>query len=375
MPHQPVQVVILGATGSIGQSTLKVLQAHPEHFRLLGAAAHSNENALREIARRFHTPHTALFSRSGLPGLLELASLPQADVVIVATTGTSGLQPMLAALREGKTVGLASKEILVLGGRTVMQAVQQLPGQLLPVDSEHNALFQCLRARPDPSAQNIRKLLLTASGGPFLHHSHAELQSVTFQQALRHPNWDMGTKITLDSATMANKGLEMIEARWLFDIDPDRIQIVIHPQSIIHSMVEFLDGSVIAQLSPPSMTFAIQHVLSFPESLPPSSPSLDFTRISSLELRPPDETKFPCLRLARQSLQSGDATPALFNAANAVAVEAFANEQISFTQIPELIEDCLQQHGPVPAAELDHLPELENDLLNYARHRLQILRS
>lgn len=371
MSSQPSKVVLLGATGSIGQSTLKVLRAHPNDFHLIGAAAHSNRNALQSIASEFNCPHTTLFSESGMDGLRQLASLPEADRVIVATTGTSGLLPMLDALQAGKTVGLASKEILVLGGETVMNEVRRLPGRLLPVDSEHNALFQCLQARHD-QPDSVRQLILTASGGPFLHHTTRELQSVSLKEALRHPNWDMGSKITIDSASMANKGLEMIEARWLFDIPPKRIQIVIHPQSIIHSMVEFTDGSVIAQLSPPSMTFAIQHVLSFPQSLPPAVPGMDFSRIQSLELRPPDESRFPCLRLAREALIAGGATPALFNAANSVAVDAFSQQRIGFTTIPALIEDCLSLHGPLPPASLHELDSLEQNLLQLARDQLQI---
>ncbi|NBD38612.1 MAG: 1-deoxy-D-xylulose-5-phosphate reductoisomerase [Verrucomicrobia bacterium] len=368
MESLPRNVVLLGATGSIGENTLAVIAAHPGLFRLLGAAAHSNAEALRGIAHRFEVPHTRLFRESGMEGLVELAALPEADVIVVATTGIDGLRPMLAALEAGKVVGLASKEILVVGGEVVMAAVKACPGRLLPVDSEHNALFQCLDGRE--AAPSVRRLLLTASGGPFLHHTRREMEAVTLEEALRHPNWAMGPKITIDSATMANKGLEMIEARWLFDVPPEAIDVVLHPQSLIHSLVEFIDGCLLAQLSPPSMTFALQHVLGYPERMEPTSEPLDLMKIHHLELRPPDWGKFPCLRLAREALRGGGALPALFNAANSVAVEAFLAKRIPFSGIARIIEETLARNVPALPG-LDELTLFEESLRKTAAEQLQ----
>ncbi|MEX0326661.1 MAG: 1-deoxy-D-xylulose-5-phosphate reductoisomerase [Puniceicoccaceae bacterium] len=363
------KVVLLGATGSIGESTLAVIRQNPDRFELLGAAANRNEEALKAIAAEFSVPHQALFRDCGVDGLLELATLEEADVVIVATTGTIGLRPTLAALEAGKTVGLANKETLVLAGQFVMPVAAESPGTLLPVDSEHNAIFQCLKGCREKA--HLRRILLTASGGPFLHYTQEELKHVTLEDALRHPNWDMGTKVTIDSATMANKGLEMIEARWLFGVDPEQIEVVIHPQSIIHSMVEFIDGSVIAQMAPPSMTFPIQHVLAWPDKVQPSHPSLDFSLIHRLELRPPDLEKFPCLRLARESLVTGGLSPAIYNAANEVAVAAFCDKAISFATIPRLVEECLQKASFAAPSSLEELLSLESDLLEFSRSLLK----
>ena len=363
-------VVLLGATGSIGENTLAVLRAFPDRFRLAGVAANRNGGALQAIVDEFKVPHARLFSERGVDGLLELATLAEADVVIIATTGTIGVRPTIAALEAGKTVGLANKETLVLAGAFVMEAARRSGARLLPVDSEHNALFQCLEGLGE--RRHLRRILLTASGGPFLRHTWRELKTVTPADALRHPNWDMGQKVTIDSATLANKGLEMMEARWLFDLKPDQIQVVIHPQSIIHSMVECIDGSVIAQLSPPSMTFPIQHVLAWPDRVEqPTRPGLDFSRIQQLELRPPDEDKFPCLRLARQALVAGGIAPAIFNAANEVAVEAFLAGRLSFRSIPRLIEACLQKGGFASPSTLAELLEMEAALNTHAREQLK----
>jgi 1-deoxy-D-xylulose-5-phosphate reductoisomerase len=352
---EPRKIVLLGATGSIGESTCTVLRQHPDQLQLVGAAAHSDAAGLEAIGKAFNVSHLSLFQKEGPEGLMRLATLPEADVIVIATTGTIGLFPMLAALEAGKTVALASKEILVLGGEQVMARVRSAPGTLLPVDSEHSALFQCLQARKEAP----RRLILTASGGPFLRWTLEELKHVTVAAALRHPNWDMGRKITIDSATMANKGLEMIEARWLFDFAPEQIVVRIHPQSIIHSMVEFQDASIIAQLSPPSMTFPIQLALTWPSSLSAPSPGLDLDRIHTLELRPPDETKFPCLRLAREALLSGGNACAYYNTANAVAVDAFLENRIPFLAIPQLIENTLSKARLHETVGLEDLHELE----------------
>jgi 1-deoxy-D-xylulose-5-phosphate reductoisomerase len=362
------QVVLLGATGSIGENALEVIRAHPGRFTLCGIAANRNAKALEEVREEFDVPHHALFETEGLEGLVRLATLPEADVVIIATTGTIGLRPTIAALEAGKTVGLANKETLVLGGRFVMPLARSRPGSLLPVDSEHNAIFQCLQGR---EKGDLHQILLTASGGPFLHHTRRELAGVGTKEALAHPNWDMGPKITVDSATMANKGLEMIEAAWLFDLQPEQIRVVIHPQSIIHSMVEFRDGSVIAQLAPPSMTYPIQQVLSYPEMIESPRPGLDFTRIHQLELRPPDTGKFPNLRLAAEALRSGGLAPAIYNAANQVAVEAFLKGRLDFLEIPVLVSRCLEKADWPPPATLEELILLERELLAFARAQLK----
>ncbi len=365
---EPRRIVLLGATGSIGENTLAVIRRHRQRFRLVGVAANRNAAALAAIAAEFAVPHRVLFQEEGTEGLVRLATLPEADVVVVATTGTIGVRPTVAALRAGKTVGLANKETLVLAGRHIMPLAGGGPGRLLPIDSEHNAIFQCLEGLRDPT--HLHRILLTASGGPFLHYTARELGQVTPAEALRHPNWDMGPKVTVDSATLANKGLEMMEARWLFGLEPHQIEVVIHPQSIIHSMVELRDGAVLAQLAPPSMTFPIQYVLAWPERLEPCAPRLDFDRIHRLELRPPDADKFPCLRLARQALRQGGLAPALFNAANEAAVAAFLENRLGFLAIPRLIEDCLEQAAFTEPASLDELLDLEPQLLEFARSRI-----
>jgi 1-deoxy-D-xylulose-5-phosphate reductoisomerase len=360
----PKKVVLLGATGSIGENTLKVIREHPDKFQLLGIAANQDAANLEQIGDEFQVPHRKLFKDSGLDGLLELATLPEADVVIVATTGTIAVKPTIAALESGKRVGLANKETLVLAGSFVMPVANSSKGQLLPVDSEHNAIFQCLEGMREK--RHLKRILLTASGGPFLHHTQRELEYVTLEDALKHPNWDMGRKVTIDSATMANKGLEMIEAHWLFGVDHEAIDVVIHPQSIIHSMVEFIDGSVIAQMAPPSMTYPIQHVLAYPDKVTPSHETLDFSRIYKLELRPPDLDKFPCLSLARDCLATGGIAPAVFNAANEVAVQAFLEEKISFLNIPKLIDESLQKADFSIPSTIDELISLQSTLIQFS---------
>ncbi|MDR2844551.1 MAG: 1-deoxy-D-xylulose-5-phosphate reductoisomerase, partial [Puniceicoccales bacterium] len=306
-------IVLLGATGSIGDSTLKVARKHPDRIRIGAVAANSRFEPLAAIAREFSVPHVALFDRAaaaaarasglfpqgttiheGPEGLIALATLESAQMVVMAVVGTLGLHPALAAIRAGKTLALASKEILVLAGKFVMAEAARVGVPILPLDSEHNAIFQCLHDAPH---RHVDKLILTASGGRFRDATVEEMRTVTPAQALRHPNWDMGPKVTVDSSSMANKGLELIEARWLFDIPQERIEIVVHPQSLIHSMVQFIDGSILAQLSPPSMTFAIQHSLLYPDRAAGVVPTLDFSQVLRLDIRPPDYAKFPCLGL------------------------------------------------------------------------------
>lgn len=363
--NAPRHVVLLGATGSIGQSTLAVIRRHPEQFRLAGMAARRNRAALQALSREFDGSRACLFEESGMEGLVELATLPEADVVVVATTGTTGILPTIAALEAGKTVALANKEALVYAGQFVMAAARHGAGTLLPADSEHNAIFQCLDGMRDP--RHLERIILTASGGPFLHHTRTELAAVTVGQALKHPNWEMGDKVTLDSATLANKGLEIIEAHWLFNLPADSIEVVIHPQSLIHSMVEFRDGSLLAQLAPASMTFPLQHALTYPDKLEPTVSRLDLGLIRQLELRPPDTDKFPCLRLAREALEAGGMAPAVYNTANEVAGQAFLEKSIPFLAIPKLIEHCMIRLELADPSSLEELLGREAEIRAFAR--------
>lgn len=363
-------VMLFGATGSIGDNTLQVLRGAGGRLRLAGAAAQRNWRGLAEVAREFRPPAVALGDPAaaaaarasgafpagcrvlaGPEGLCELAAAAEAEIVLMAISGTAGLRPTLAALGAGRTVALASKEVLVLAGRWVTAAARAAGRPLLPVDSEHNAIFQCLRGAEGP--REVARLLLTASGGPFREWSAERLAAARPADALRHPTWAMGRKITVDSATMANKGLELIEAHWLFGLPEDRLDVVVHPQSVVHSMVEFVDGAVLAQLSPPSMTFAISYALFYPERWPGVQPSLDFTRPRRLDFEPPDAARFPCLGLARAALRAGGAAPAVFNAANEVAVEAFLAERLPFPGIPATIEATLAELAGHPAEALD----------------------
>jgi 1-deoxy-D-xylulose-5-phosphate reductoisomerase len=362
------RIVLLGATGSIGENTLRVIAAHPDKLELVGIAARKNHAHLAQTAARFRVPHVAIFDdaayadarksnpfpagtslHGGAAGLVELARLPEADLVLIAVVGTAGLEPALAALAAGKDLALASKEVLVLAGKFVMDAARRHGATLLPVDSEHNAVFQCLQGHPHTG---VRRIVLTASGGAFRDLPLNRLADVTPADALKHPNWAMGPKITVDSATLANKGLELIEARWLFNLRPDQCTAVLHPQSIVHCLVEFSDGAMLAQLSPPSMTFPIQHALLHPERAPGVDSTLDFTKLLGLDFRPVDETRFPCFRLARNALAAGGAAPGIFNAANEIAVAAFLEEKIPFLAIPQVIEQTLQT---IPNSEPDSL--------------------
>ena len=351
-------VVLLGSTGSIGTSTIKVARDLPDHLRLLGLAAGNNSQLLLEQTRQFqpaaisiHDPSKASQLRealgttvevcSGAEGLLRLATLPAADIVLIAIVGTAGLQPALAAIRAGKDIAVASKEILVMAGEIVMREARKYGVRVLAVDSEHSAIFQCLDGRP---ASAVRNLWLTASGGPFRQTPQSEFAGITVERALKHPSWVMGTKITIDSATLFNKGLEMIEARWLFGIDMDRVQVLVHPQSIVHSMVEFVDGCLLAQLSTPDMCLPIQYALTYPERVGSDRVQTDFTRIGTLTFEAPDGERFPALALARRAGEVGGTLPAVLNAANEVAVAAFVNRQIAFPEITETVRRVMDAH-------------------------------
>lgn len=369
------RVVLLGATGSIGENTLRVIAAHSDRLELVGIAARQNSDRLVEIARQFSVRHLGLYdpaaftaarARQDLPadarlyggpeGLVELACLPEADLVLVGMVGTRALHPTLAAIEAGKTIALANKEILVLAGKFMMAAARRRQVRIFPVDSEHSAVFQCLEGS---SRAAVDRIYLTASGGSLRHATAEQLASVTPAQALKHPNWSMGPKITVDSATLANKGLELIEAQWLFDLRPSQLECVIHPQSIIHALVRFADGSLLAQLAPPSMTFPIQYALLHPERLPPVEPSLDLGRLLTLEIGPPDFGRFPCLALARQAMEAGGLAPAIYNAANEVAVAAFLAERVPFLAIPLIIDKTLQQIDSIEPSVLEEVLEAD----------------
>jgi 1-deoxy-D-xylulose-5-phosphate reductoisomerase len=338
-------VAILGSTGSIGQSALAVVDAHPTRLRVVGLAAGGNAARLAEQVERYQPSRAALATEVGPQGLIDVATHPDADVVLFASSGTAALDAVLAAIEAGKTIALANKEILVMAGALVMAAARSRGVAVLPVDSEHNAIHQCLHERP---ASDVRRLILTASGGPFRRLGANELNTVTAEDALRHPTWVMGQKITIDSATLMNKGLEVIEARWLFDVGADAIDVLVHPQSIVHSMVEFVDGSVIAQLGVTDMRLPIQYAFSYPERWTTPLPPLDLARAGRLEFEPPDTGRFPCLALAFRALRGPEGLPIVLNAANEVAVAAFLEARLPFTGIASTIAqvmDAFEQEG------------------------------
>lgn len=372
------RIVLLGATGSIGESTLRVIAAHRDRLELVGIAAQRNHVRLAEIARQFGVRHVALHDpaalaaarasaafptgtqfHGGVEGLCHLATMPEADTVLLAVVGTAGLQPALSAIAARKTIALASKEILVMAGKFVMAAAKANGVRLLPVDSEHNAVFQCLEGR---ASADVRRLVLTASGGAFRDWPLEQLARATPADALKHPNWSMGPKITVDSATLANKGLELIEAKWLFDLRADQCQAVLHTQSIVHCLVEFNDGSMLAQLCPPSMTFPIQHALLWPDRAPAGTDTaLPLEKIFSLDFRPADETRYPCLRLAREALQAGGTAPAVFNAANEVAVTAFLAGRVPYLAIPRIVDHTLSRLKTVEPNSLEEVLAVDLD--------------
>ena len=375
------RVVVLGATGSIGESALKVAHDIPERMEIVGLAANRNARKLAEQANQVRPKAVCLVDESkldelrgelayepqifsGAKGLVEIACLPEAEMVLVAVVGTGGLQPALAAIEAGKDLAVASKEILVMAGEIVMREAKAKGIQVLPVDSEHNAIFQCLDSQGKRSTSNahrstsneegnVRRLILTASGGPFRQTAASEFEAITVEQALKHPTWNMGPKITIDSATLFNKGLEMIEAHWLFGVEMKRVEVVIHPQSIVHSMVEFTDGSVLAQLSHSNMCFPIQYAVTWPERVPNSLPPLDFGKLRQLEFASPRYDDFPALNLARRAGDEGGTLPAVLNAANEVAVSAFLDRKISFPRIWQTVAAVMDRHSNVAHPDLD----------------------
>jgi 1-deoxy-D-xylulose-5-phosphate reductoisomerase len=352
-------IAILGSTGSIGQSALAVVDTHPDKLRVVALAAGGNAARLTEQVGRYRPSRWTLAAESGPESLVEVATHPDADVVLFASSGTAALDAVLAAIDARKTIALANKEILVMAGSVVMAAARRRGVAVLPVDSEHNAIHQCLHGR---APSEVRKLILTASGGPFRTLSADALAHVTAEDALRHPTWRMGPKITIDSATLMNKGLEVIEARWLFDAGPDRIDVLVHPQSIVHSMVEFVDGSVIAQLGVTDMRLPIQYAFSYPERWGAPVPALDLARAGKLEFEPPDPARFPCLDLAFRALKGPEGLSIVLNAANEIAVSAFMDGALGFQGIPAIIRqamDAYERRGGGHVAGLDDVREID----------------
>ncbi len=356
------QLAILGSTGSIGQQTLEVVRALPHQFQIVGLAAGKNVDLLAKQINEFK-PRFVHYQNKKLPSRLtdteyeflsleDMASHTQVDTVVIATSGKSGLSPTLAAVKAGKNIALANKEALVMAGEIITREAKSHAARILPIDSEHSAIWQCLRGEIQPAAQ----LILTASGGPFHHHSPAQLNSVTVKQALSHPTWQMGKKVTIDSATLMNKGLEIIEAHWLFDMPFDRIRVLIHPQSIVHSMVEFIDGSVKAHLSYPDMRLPIQYALSYPERLSNSQlPRLDWNNMKDLTFEQPDLDTFPCLKLASEAGRKGGTYPAVLCAADEIAVELFLAQRIKFVDIARLVEQALEEHKAIAHPALEEI--------------------
>ncbi|RKN86486.1 1-deoxy-D-xylulose-5-phosphate reductoisomerase [Paenibacillus ginsengarvi] len=367
------RVSILGSTGSVGTQTLDVISRYPERFQIEALAAGNNAKLLIEQANRFRPKQVAVATRElaeqiashmpsgtavlhGPQGLIETASGNDADVVVTAIVGSQGLKPTLAAIEAGKQIGLANKETLVSAGHLVTAAAKRKGVKLLPVDSEHSALFQCLNGEP---ASALRKLMLTASGGSFRDRTRDELVGVTVKEALAHPNWSMGAKITIDSATMVNKGLEVIEAHWLFDVPYERIEVVIHPESIIHSFVEFEDRSMIAQMGLPDMRVPIQYALTYPERLVSPAESLDLTELGKLHFRKMDLERFPALRMAFECGKTGGTATTVYNAANEIAVSRFFAGDIAFLDIEQVIEEVLGRHQVIASPTLEQIDEIE----------------
>ncbi len=374
MPEHPLNVAILGSTGSIGCSTLDVIRASGGRFRVAALTAHRRLQQLCAQATEF-APHFVVAAdgdfgsdfnwqglarhtemRLGPEALCEIACANEIDVVVAAIVGSAGLPPIWAAIDAGKTVALANKETLVVAGPLVMDLARRQGATILPIDSEHSAVFQCMHAgRRD----EVRRVILTASGGPFREHSLEQLADVTVQQALDHPTWDMGPKITVDSATMMNKAFEIVEARWLFDLDPEQIDVVIHPQSIVHSMVEFLDGSVVSQMGPPDMRLPIQFALSYPERWDGPTARFDTTQPIQLDFAPADEVRFPALRLGHEVARQGGTTGAVLNAANEAAVALFLDHKLGFTDIVPACQAVLEHHQYDPKPTLEELVEID----------------
>lgn len=376
------RISILGSTGSIGTSTLAVVERFPERFSVVALAGGNNSGLLESQIRKFKPAIAAIAGEpaavelrkrckdlpvrilSGVEGMIRVAAAEDADITVSSIVGTAGLVPTMAAIRAGKDIALANKEVLVTAGELVMAECRRRNVRLFPVDSEHSAIFQCLHSG---ERGDVRRLILTASGGPFRNHTKKDLAKATLAQALKHPNWNMGRKITIDSATLMNKGLEVIEAHWLFGMGPEQINVLVHPQSIVHSLVEYQDGSVVAQLGMPDMKGPIAYALSYPDRLPDVSPGLDLASIATLTFQEPDRDLFPCLGFAYDALRAGGSMPAVLSAANEVAVRCFLEEKIGFMDIPRVLRATMDAHTPIVLKSVDEA--LKADL--WARHEAE----
>jgi 1-deoxy-D-xylulose-5-phosphate reductoisomerase len=364
------RLAILGSTGSIGVNTLDIVRQFPERFEVIGLSAGLNIQLLRKQIVEFRPRLVSVFNKElsdilrkdlsgisveivdGVEGLIQVATHPEVEQVVSAIVGAVGLIPTLSAIKTGKAVALANKESLVMAGKIVMEEARRNNVQILPVDSEHSAIFQALLGH---QKREVHRLILTASGGPFLHLPISKLQEVKVKEALNHPNWEMGKKITIDSASLMNKGLEVIEAHWLFDIPVDKITVQIHPQSVVHSMVEYIDGSIVAQMGIPDMRIPISYALTFPQRLPLDLPRLDLSQSGALTFIPPDPERFPCLKLAYQSIEIGETMPTILNAANEVAVNAFLEGPLKFTDVPVLLQRVMEEHEVKPVHTIEDI--------------------
>lgn len=378
------QIVLLGSTGSIGTQTLEIVRAYSDRLSVAALAAGSSVEKMEQQIREFHPAVAVMWSEeaasdlrrrvadlpvrimSGMDGLLEISCLEQADVVVTAIVGMIGIRPTIAAIRAGKDIALANKETLVTAGHIIMPLAKECGVSILPVDSEHSAIFQSLNGEPK---DKIKKILLTASGGPFRGWTREQMAHVQVEDALKHPNWSMGRKITIDSATMVNKGLEVMEAGWLFDVKPDQIEVVVQPQSIIHSMVEYVDGAVIAQLGVPDMKLPIQYALFYPDRLPMQDNKIDFFRLSQITFERPDPDVFTGLQLAYDAFRQGGSMPTVYNAANEKAVNLFLNRKIRFLEIPELIGLSMQQHQKIENPTVEQILDAEAQTYEFMESR------
>lgn len=368
------KIAVLGSTGSIGTQTLEIVRAYPEELEIVALAAGSNVSLMEEQIREFHPKYAAMWSEKaaqelrmrladlpitvlcGMDGLLQIAELEQAEVLVTAIVGMIGIRPTIAAIKKGKTIALANKETLVTAGHIIMPLAKQMGVSILPVDSEHSAIFQSLNGE---KKEQVSKILLTASGGPFRGRSREELASMKVEDALHHPNWSMGRKITIDSSTLVNKGLEVMEAKWLFDVGLDQIQVVVHPQSIIHSMVEYVDGGIIAQLGTPDMKLPIQYALFYPDRRPMEGKRVNFYELGQLTFEKPDLNTFTGLKLAFEASEIGGSMPTVYNAANEKAVSLFLDRKISFLQITELIQASMEAHRVIEMPNVEQILETE----------------
>lgn len=377
-------IAILGSTGSIGTQTLEIVRSNPE-LKITALAAGRNVERLEEQIREFQPALAVMWSEeaaadlrrrtadlpvrilAGMDGLMEIAVLPETEVLVTAIVGMIGIRPTIAAIEAGKTIALANKETLVTAGHLIMPLAKRRGISILPVDSEHSAIFQSLNGEP---SDRVEKILLTASGGPFRGYTAQELEDVQVEDALKHPNWSMGRKITIDSSTLVNKGLEVMEARWLFDVEPDRIEVVVHPQSIIHSMVQYVDGAVMAQLGTPDMKLPIQYALFYPDRKPMSGKRVDFFGLGNLTFERPDTEVFPGLKLAYEAGRKGGSMPTVYNAANERAVSLFLNRRIRYLQIPELIAACMEAHKTVENPSVEEILAAEQWVYEWIDSRI-----